>query len=227
MVPGFMASDLHLAELYRWLARIGYAPVFSDIGRNADCPDVLLERLLETIERANLQSGRRVQLIGHSFGGVLARAAAARRPKQVSQVIMLASPFRALRAHRLVLEGARSLATLLPPPYVQPRRHSDHTHAGRCSCEFLDDKPDVWPREVRRAAIYTKRDGVVDWRACLEDDPALNFEVHGSDVGLVFNPQVYALLARLLAEGESSQEGGIDDGLTVASEPVNDVTDAH
>ncbi len=54
--------------------------MLSDIGRNADCPDVLLERLIETVEDTNQRAGRRVRLIGHSFGGVLARAAAARMP---------------------------------------------------------------------------------------------------------------------------------------------------
>jgi len=200
VVPGFLASDLYLAELHLWLGRAGYRPVFSDIGRNADCPDVLLERLIETVDGVHERTGRKVQIIGHSFGGVLARAAAGRRPEGVSQVITLAAPFRFLRAHRLVLEAARLLGELLPPPYVRPRPHRDHSHATRCSCKFLREELE-WPPGVRRAAIYSRNDGVVDWRACLEEDPGLNFEVRGTHTGLVLNPEVYGLLARLLAEG--------------------------
>lgn len=202
VVPGFLASDLHLVELHLWLRRVGHEPVLSDIGRNADCPDVLLERLIETVEDTNQRTGRRVRLIGHSFGGVLARAAAARMPGQVSQVITLAAPFRSLRANRLVLEAARTLARLLPSPSEQPRPHRDHTHANECACEFLRAGLVAWPSAVHRAAVYTKTDGVVDWRACIEDDPETNFEVHGSHTGLVFNPEVYALLARILSARE-------------------------
>lgn len=207
VVPGFLHSDLYLAELHLWLARVGYRPILSDIGRNADCPDVLLERLIETIDDAHGWTGRRVKLIGHSFGGVIARGAAVRRPDRVSQVITLASPFRALRAHRFVLEAVRVLGRLLPPPYLRPRVHKGHAHASQCSCEFLGDQTADWPASVRRIAVYTKSDGVVDWRACMEDDPTLNVEVHGSHAGLVFNPEVYQLLARLLAEGEEKEAG--------------------
>lgn len=200
VVPGFLASDLYLADLRLWLARIGYQPVASDIGWNADCPDVLLERLIETIDETYRRTGQRVQLIGHSFGGVLARAAARRCPQQVSHVVTLAAPFRALRAHRRVLEAARWLSSVLPPPYASPRPHKDHAHAGECACEFLREDSSDWPPGVRRTAVYTKDDGVVDWRACVEEDPLLNVEVRGSHTGLVFNPVVYMLLSQILAE---------------------------
>lgn len=208
VVPGFLASDLYLADLYLWLRRIGYTPFFSDVGRNADCPDVLLERLIETVEDAQCRSGRKVQIIGHSFGGVLARAAAAERPVMVSQVVTLGSPIGALRAHRWVLESARFMGRLLPSPASVPRRHKDHDHARECACEFLHKRRDSWPLGVRRAAIYTKSDGVVDWRVCLDEDEERNFEVHGSHLALVFSGEVYGLLARLLAEEEDSGAEG-------------------
>ncbi len=201
VVPGFLASDLHHADLRLWLARVGYEPVASDIGRNADCPDVLLDRLIETVDDAYRRTGRFVQLVGHSFGGVLARGAAQRRPRQVSQVITLAAPFRALRAHRWVLEAASRLGNVLPPPYASPRPHKGHAHAGECSCSFLRQDLSDWPSTIRRKAVYTKDDGVVDWRACIEDDATLNVEVHGSHLGLVFNPEVYRLLSQVLGEG--------------------------
>ena len=50
LVPGFLASDLSLDELHHWLERIGYRVHNSGIGRNDDCPDVLLAELLEAVE---------------------------------------------------------------------------------------------------------------------------------------------------------------------------------
>ena len=32
LIPGFLGTDLYLAELHAWLRRIGYCPYFSGIG---------------------------------------------------------------------------------------------------------------------------------------------------------------------------------------------------
>ncbi len=53
-----------------------------------------------------------------------------------------------------------------------------------------------------QTAIYTKTDGVVDWQYCLTDDPAQDFEVPGTHIGLAFNPAVYDIIARRLAEAK-------------------------
>jgi hypothetical protein len=51
-------------------------------------------------------------------------------------------------------------------------------------------------------AIYTKSDGVADWRFCIDEDTEKNFEVPGTHIGLAFNPVVYGLIARQLAESK-------------------------
>jgi triacylglycerol lipase len=55
-----------------------------------------------------------------------------------------------------------------------------------------------FPASVVQSAVYTKNDGVVDWRVCVTDDPTTNFEVSGTHVGLVFNASVYSLIAKRL-----------------------------
>lgn len=209
VVPGFLASDVYLTELYLWLRRIGFSPVLSDVGINAECPDVLLERLLETVDATAAETRRKVQIIGHSFGGVLARAAALRRRESVAQVITLGSPITALRAHRNVLAAAQRLQRLLPPPSVRPRPHAGHAHGGACRCDFLRAIPEPWPDGVRAVSVYSRDDGVVDWRTCVADPPTENIEVRGSHMGLVVSTPVYLHLTRKLAEGE---EHGRDEG---------------
>lgn len=204
VVPGFLSSDLHLQDLRLWLARIGYRPISSDIGRNADCPDLLLERLLETLDDAHREVKRPIQLVGHSFGGVLAWAAAARRPGIVSQVIALGAPLNGLRAHRRVLDMARMLAATLPPPRDRPRRHGDHSHATECACEFLKDGVGDTTSGPHLVSVYSKSDGVVDWRTCLAEPPAENVQVHGSHLGLVMNRHVYEILGARLSAGEAA-----------------------
>src|SRR5690348_15826931 len=95
VIPGFLGTDMYLMEMFAWLRRIGYKPYFSGIGLNAECPNLLIRRHLnETIDRARSQTGRKIHLIGHSLGGIIARSVASQRPADVASVITLGSPFR-------------------------------------------------------------------------------------------------------------------------------------
>jgi pimeloyl-ACP methyl ester carboxylesterase len=199
LVPGFLGSDAHLGELQRWLTRAGYRVVLSGIGRNADCPDVMLEIILETVEATYRAGGQRVRLIGHSLGGTLARAAGVFRPDLVAQVITLASPIREVSAHPLVLGLARVVGRAVSRPSQAPRRHGDHYHDGTCSCQVMDALIRPFPKEVARGAIYTAGDGVVDWRSCLDEDDSVNVEVKGTHLGLVVNKGAYLAVANFLA----------------------------
>ena len=67
LIPGFLANDVYLMEMYAWLKRIGYQPFYSGIGFNADCPNLLIGRLFnETVDKARRETGRKIHLIGHS-----------------------------------------------------------------------------------------------------------------------------------------------------------------
>jgi hypothetical protein len=72
-------------------------------------------------------------------------------------------------------------------------------YTGRCTCQFLDSLRRDLPPDVAETAIYTRTDGVVDWRYCITENPAVNFEVPGTHIGLAFNPAVYDIIARRLA----------------------------
>ncbi len=198
VVPGFMGTDHYLYELHSWLRRVGYRPYFSQIGWNADCLNVLVERLSETIEEAVTETGGKVHLIGHSLGGLLTRSAAARHREHVRSVITLGSPFRGIRSHPLVLETAdRVRARIMNRP--GQRENQPDCYTGYCGCRAVTDLQASFPAEIRQTAIFTKTDGIVDWSVCVNDDPATNFEVTGTHIGLVFNPSAYQLIARRLA----------------------------
>ncbi len=200
LVPGFLGDDRYLTEMHLWLRRIGYRPYFSGIGRNVDCPDLLTTRLVMTIRQAYADTGQPVSIIGHSLGGMLARAAGHREPDLVKQVITMGSPFRSVRAHPLVL----SAANIVRANIVRERRHRREVmntcFTPECNCHFvasLRDEPP--PDDFERSAIYSKCDGVVDWRSCIEDESELNHEVTATHIGMAFNPDVYRTVAQLLA----------------------------
>jgi len=197
IIPGLVGMDLNLFELHAWLQRIGYRPYYSGIGFAADCPDRLSQQLDQTIDRAYAETGRRVHLIGHSLGGIFARSAAVRRPKRIASVITLGSPFRGLVLHKLVLAVSDSVRGWIrnTGPSVPWECASS-----RCGCAFGRSLGQRWPRSVRQTAVYTKSDGLVDWRYCLSGKPNIDVEVVGTHLGLPFNAGVFRHIAVRLAD---------------------------
>lgn len=198
LVPGFMGTDHYLFEMYFWLRRIGYQPFMSNIGWNAECLNTLVERLTATIQQAHQETGKKVHLVGHSLGGVLSRAATILQPTAIASVTTLGSPIRGIRSHPLVLQAAERVREKILCNRERRENHPD-CYTGFCDCPAVAAMHEHFPHEVRKTAIYTKADGVVDWQVCLTDNPAQNFEVTGTHVGLAFNPTVYSIIARRLA----------------------------
>ncbi len=91
-IPGFLGSDGYLATLRGWLGRIGYRPFESGLRRNTGFNAASLDEIERRAVEAARASEEPVALIGHSLGGVYARAIARRRPELVGDVIALGSP---------------------------------------------------------------------------------------------------------------------------------------
>jgi pimeloyl-ACP methyl ester carboxylesterase len=198
LIPGFLGSDLYVTHLQSWLERIGYVAFFSGIGVNAECPNLLIKyRLAATIDKAVAETGRRVHLIGHSLGGIIARSVAAQRPRDIASIITLGSPLAGTVMHPSVLRAADAIRT-----QILHQHGSDvlpDCYTPRCTCSFLGSLRCSTPRSILQTAIYTKDDGIVDWRYCRTGNPKNDFEVPGTHVGLVFNPSAYSIIAERLA----------------------------
>jgi hypothetical protein len=198
LIPGFLGSDLYVTHLQSWLERIGYVAFFSGIGVNAECPNLLIKyRLAATIDKAVAETGRRVHLIGHSLGGIIARSVAAQRPRDIASIITLGSPLAGTVMHPSVLRAADAIRT-----QILHQHGSDvlpDCYTPRCTCSFLGSLRCSTPRSILQTAIYTKDDGIVDWRYCRTGNAKNDFEVPGTHVGLVFNPSAYSIIAERLA----------------------------
>jgi pimeloyl-ACP methyl ester carboxylesterase len=203
LVPGFLGTDGYLKQLHSWLARIGYRPYFSGIGLNAECPNLLIQhRLKENIEKALAETGRKIHLIGHSLGGIITRSVANQRPDDIASVITLGSPFRGTVAHRTVLNAAETVRKRILKEHgagVLP-----NCYTGHCTCSFLDSLRRKMPRSMFETAVYTRQDGVVDWRYCITGHAGSDFEVSGTHIGLAFNAAVFAIIANRLYESQTS-----------------------
>ena len=204
IIPGFLGTDLYLMELHGWLRRIGYRPYFSGIGINAECPNLLVQRKLnQTIERALIDTERRIHLIGHSLGGVIARSVAGQRPGDVASVITLAAPFRSISTSRTILHATDAIRQRI----LQEHRGRvlPDCYTGRCTCNFVDSLKRNVPDSMLETAIYTRDDGIVDWRYCMTRNPGVDFEVPGTHIGMAFNPSAYSIVAERLAKAQSSE----------------------
>jgi len=203
VIPGFLGTDLYVTHLHAWLERIGYRAYLSGIGLNAECPNLLIRyRLAATITKAVEETGRKVHLIGHSLGGIIARSVATQRPKDVASLITLAAPIRGTVMHPSIVRAAKVVRSQILSqhgPGVLP-----DCYTPRCTCDFLSSLRCTVPASIAETAIYTKDDGIVDWRYCRTGNSDVDFEVPGTHVGLVFNPSVYTIIAERLAEASSS-----------------------
>ena len=199
LIPGFMSGDLVMLELHRWLRRIGYRPALSRIAWNNDCPDRTAGKLLHHLRALSASSGRRVNLIGHSLGGMLAKSLVQTAPELIDRVITLGAPFRSLvKAHPAILGIWDTLKLVQGGLVGRNLRASCGT--GHCTCNFVRHLNAPRPVSTPQFAIYSRKDGVADWSSCIESDPRMNTEVRCSHIGMVFDRDVYRAVAARLAE---------------------------
>jgi hypothetical protein len=110
-----------------------------------------------------------------------------RKPDLVEQVITLGSPINdPFDIHPLTMAGVRAAHLYNVFRYGHP---------ASVEMRFLRDLAAA--PKVPTTSIYSRSDGVVNWRACLRSDVNA-IEVKGSHVGLALNPEVYRILAYLL-----------------------------
>jgi len=196
LIPGFLAGDQSLSVMASWLRKLGHSPKRAGISFNVACSDIAVDRLSRVLLHANLRSGRKVAIIGHSRGGHFARALAVRHPDQVSQIISMGSgldePFDISEPTRMAVDGVRKLIARRDP---ERAALGCFTHA--CLCRYAQDYRAPFPETVPLTSVYSKGDGVVRWRACVVPY-ARNVEVTGSHIGLAYNRHAYREIASTL-----------------------------
>ena len=197
LIPGYMAGDWTMARMERLLHRQGHPTMAARIGINVGCTMDLVDRLEERLETFAAQRERRVAVVGWSRGGMLGKLLTLRRPELVAGLVTLASPnVQPLAVSRFVNLHLRFL-TRLNAVGARMLLGSDCVD-GACAIEVRDALAQPFPRHVPYTALYSRHDGVVDWRACL--DPAAEcVEVHATHMQMGANPHVIALVAARLA----------------------------
>ncbi len=196
LIPGFMAGDASLGVMRAWLRRRGHPVAMSGILANVDCAGRSLVRLEARLEDFAAERGRRVALVGQSRGGGFARALAVRRPDLVCAAAMLGSPvLDGLAVSPAVLRTVRLIARL--GDMGVPGVFSTGCRDGDCCTDFRENLIASLPPGVDAVAVYSRSDGIVDWRTCV-DLHAENVEIDCSHCGMSVHPAVYRVLEQTL-----------------------------
>ncbi|WP_157829645.1 alpha/beta fold hydrolase [Nocardioides alpinus] len=196
LVPGFLAGDSSLGPMSRTLRHQGFRTYRADIRANVGCTLAAAAQLEERLEEITQRRGSKVRIVGHSLGGMLARGVAARRPDLVAGIVTMGSPMLAPGAHHASLARSVDLLVRLNRAGMRNLMTEDCV-AGHCAQESFDQARAALPEGVEFTAIYSRRDGIVDWRACV-DPVARAVEVRSSHVGMAFDPAVIAAVSAAL-----------------------------
>jgi triacylglycerol lipase len=196
LVSGLLAGDESLGLMARWLKRTGHRPCRAGISANVDCSARAIDRLERRLECLAEDSGQKVAVVGQSRGGSFARVLAVRRPDLVSGIVTLGSPHRgSLDVHPVVrgsVYAIGALGTIGAPGLMR------HTCLwGDCCTDFWDHVEADFPAGVGFVSIYSRTDGIVKWRSCL-DEAAERVEVRASHIGMAVNAEVYRAVAQTL-----------------------------
>ncbi|MBV9205915.1 MAG: alpha/beta hydrolase [Actinobacteria bacterium] len=183
--PGLLATDTSTVPLRQFVRWLGYDVLGWNLGRNRGPTQAVMAGLPRALMDHTERTRQPVTLIGWSLGGVFAREMARRHPGLVRQVITLGSPFAQRHPRQSHAYG----------PYQRlGRLHVDEA-------ELPSAEQRAQPVGVPSTSVYSRWDGVVSWRTCIEPETRLhqNVEVRCSHLGFGVDPATLWLIADRLA----------------------------
>jgi triacylglycerol lipase len=218
LVPGFLAGDRSLLPMSRSLRRLGYRTYRSMMWANIGCSREASAALEARIESIALRRGSKVTIVGHSLGGLIARGLAARRPDLVDGIITLGSPILAPGAtHPLLLFDLMVLNRLRRVGL--PGLMGEDCISGDCARSSWEASRAPLRAETSFTSVFSRRDGVVDWRSCL-DPQATAVQVSASHLGMAFDPQVLDVVAAALARHRAQRQKAAEQARRQISRPA-------
>lgn len=180
-LPGWKAPDITTAPLRAYLRSRGHDARGWGYGINQGDVEARRDDMVVKVRELADETGRAVNLVGWSLGGVVAREVAREAPDAVHRLVIYGSP---------VVGGPTHTAGVGTYPVDEVARIRN--------LQAQLDATD--PVTVPITAIFTRNDTVVDWRACI-DRASLDvtmIEVGSTHVGLGIDPDVWLAVAEAL-----------------------------
>ncbi len=178
IITGFLAAPRSARSLLHVMSSAGWAAEAAAVGRNSGPAYVGLDAAEADLHRIHGETGERVTIVGHSRGGQFARILAVRHPHMVAQVVAVGTPllvkypgFAAVKVPAEVLDKSWRAGAF---GQVYP----DREH------QVDQDRYAEFPPGIDFVSIYSRTDGIVDWRTSIEP-AAHSIEVNASHRGLI------------------------------------------
>lgn len=178
VLPGFLAGDAMTAPMRHYLHTRNFDAQGWRQGLNWGRWAALEAIVLPKVEALAQRSGRAVSLVGASMGGLYARALARRRPDLVRCVVTFGSAAQPPQRSNHVW-----------PVYETLTGQQEHTLCAP-------------PAAVPSTSVFSRSDGLSDWRPCVLPAAALqeNVAVVSSHHGMVMHAASLYLTADRLAQ---------------------------
>jgi pimeloyl-ACP methyl ester carboxylesterase len=175
LLPGFGMGENSMKLLQNRLNQSGHQAIAWGLGRNHGKVTPLLSHFEQRLIQAYEKDKKKVDLIGWSLGGYIAREAARNKPETVRQVITLAGP---------AIGGPKY--TLCGTFYEQSGWDLDQI-------ESTVKQRYETPIQVPIISIYTQSDGIISWEACLDkwSPNVRHIEVFSTHMGMPFSMEVF------------------------------------
>jgi dienelactone hydrolase len=182
LVPGWRAPEASMAPLRSYLRFLGHDAHHWGLGTNHGNPARDGARLARRVRELAAEHGRPVALVGWSLGGTVSRECARDVPEVVRHVVTYGTPAVGGPSYTIAASGY-----------------------GRSTAEGIARRVEELDRErpitVPLTVIFTRRDRIVSWGACIDrtSPQARHVEVRSTHLSLGIDPDVWITVARALA----------------------------
>ena len=184
VIPGFGTDEKYTYLLRRYLNETGYNALDWGLGRNEGNVEVLLEKLNKLVREKFETEKKKLILIGWSLGGYLAREVARDNQEIIGKVITLGSP---------IVGG---------PKYTSLGKFFDTKNLTVDELEIEIDKRYVKPLTIPIFTIYSRKDNIVSWEACIDhySPNVTHLEIISTHIGFMANLEAFLNIAKFLKQ---------------------------
>ena len=185
LMPPYLGNDLSTTFVRNYLKSVGFNTYKWELGVNM-INSKYLPKLVERLDEIFEKHQEKVSLVGWSGGGIFAKIIANRYPDKVEQLITIGSP----------VWGVKNMKT----PLVRMLEFLRGKTLRERNNKFIRELEEI--PEVPITCIYTKTDGLLPWKHCMEAETLRNdiknIEVFGSHCGMGANASVLLTVANSL-----------------------------
>jgi hypothetical protein len=193
LIPPYLGDDFSKSFVRRYLKSLGFTTYKWELGFNM-VKSHYIPRLEEKLADIYHKHQEKVSIVGWSGGGIFAKIIANRHPNQVEQILTMGSPIWGVMDMKTPVYG---LLEFFRGKSLKERNE-----------RFLAELEPI--PKVPVTCIYTKTDGLVPWKHCMEAETfrkdIKNIEVYGSHMGMGANASILLITANALSANINGKE---------------------